>query len=253
MDENIFSGERLDSKSKLAKNNLIEHLARYELVKGKKESIVLDIGCGTGHGANILSRKFKTIYGVDTSEEGINYAKKNWNRKNTVFLIGSGTKIPFKKNTFDVAVAFEVFEHIKEWRKFLLEIRRVTKKNGRIYISTPNKDIYSPGSKKPINPHHFFEMTHKQFRKAMNTYFNIEDFLGQRTPIYNDHWIWKFVDPFLFTLKNVIPYKWNNTIKLKIINWIKPKLESSDIVFSNDPSWIKKSRQMVAICINKKE
>lgn len=252
MDENRFSGERLDSKSKLAKNNLLEHLARYHLVKGNKKSKVLDIGCGTGHGTNVLAKKFTHVFGLDTSEEGIEYAKKNWKKKNISFLVGSGTAMPFKNNTFDITVAFEVFEHIKNWKKFLEEIRRVTKRNGIIYISTPNKDIYSPGTKKPINPHHFFEMTEKQFKKAMNSYFKIEIFLGQRTPVYNDHWIWKIVDPLLFTFKRVIPYKWNNTLKLRIINWIKPELEPTDIIFSGESSWIKKSRQMVAICKNNK-
>lgn len=251
-DENQFEGERLDSKSKLSKNNLLEHLARYNLVRGEKDSNVLDIGCGAGHGSNLLSKHFKKIYGVDVSQEAISYAKRNWQRKNITFTVGSGTEIPFKENTFDITAAFEVFEHIKDWKKFLSELKRVTKRNGKIYISTPNKDIYSPGTKEPINPHHFFEMTEKQFKKALGSYFQIDEFLGQRTPIYNDHWIWRIVDPLLLILRGVLPYKFSNTLKLKIINWIKSELEPTDIVFSDDEIWVKKSRQMVAICTNEK-
>lgn len=252
MDENRFEGERLDSKSKLSKNNLLEHLVRYKLVNGKKNYIVLDVGCGTGHGSYLLSGKFKKIYAVDSSEDAIIYAKKNWQRKNIDFMVGSGTDIPFKKDTFDITVAFEVFEHIQDWRKFLSEIRRVTKKNGKIFISTPNKNIYSKGLKKPVNPHHFFEMTERQFKKALTSMFKIDKFMGQRTPVYNDHWIWKIIDPLLLNFKNIIPYRVNNTIKLKIINWIKPELEESDVVFLDDPIAIKKSRVMVAICSNRK-
>lgn len=252
MDENRFKGERLDSESKLSKNNLLEHLARYNLVKGEEDSSVVDIGCGAGYGSDLLARSFKSVHGVDVSQEAIDLAKKNWQKKNITFTAGSGTKIPFKESTFDIAVAFEVFEHIKDWQKFLSELKRVTKKNGMIYISTPNKNIYSPGTKKPINPHHFFEMTEYQFRKALVRYFRIDQFLGQRTPVYNDHWIWKIVDPLLFIFRNVIPYKMNNTIKLKIINRIKPELEYSDIVFSENAGDIKKSRVMIAICANKK-
>lgn len=252
MDQNRFEGERLDSKSNLSKNNLLEHLARYKLVIGEKDSIVLDIGCGSGHGSNVLSKRFKKIYGVDVSQEAIDYAKRNWQKKNIRFTVGSGTEIPFKENTFDVAVAFEVFEHIKDWRKFLLEIKRVTKESGKIYISTPNKNVYSPGTKKPINPHHFFEMTENQFREALSSYFQIDQLLGQRTPAYNDHWIWKIVDPLFFIFKNIIPYGMNNTIKLKIINWIKPDLDLKNIIFDSNKEWIKKSRQMLAICSNKK-
>lgn len=253
MDQNRFKGERLDSKSRLSKNNLLEHLARYKLVKEVRDGTVLDIGCGTGGGSNILAQRFRKVYGVDISSDAIAYGKKYWKRKNISFLVGSGTDIPFPANAFDVVAAFEVFEHIKEWEEFLAELRRVTKPNGKVYISTPNKDIYSPGTKKPINPHHFFEMTEKQFKNALKKYFRIDSFLGQRTPAYNDHWIWKIVDPFLSTFRGIIPYKFNNTLKLKIINLIKAELSPSDIVFSDESSWIKKSRQMVAICTNGKK
>lgn len=253
MNENVFKGERLDSKSNLAKNNLLEHLARYRLVTGKKQSMVLDIGCGSGHGTFALSKRFKTIIGVDVSSDAIEYATAHWNRPNIRYMTGSGTHIPFPADTFDIAVAFEVFEHIKDWKKFLSELRRVTKSDGQIYISTPNKYIYSPGTKKPINPYHQFEMTPEQFTSALRKYFHIEFLKGQRTPVYNDHWIWKLVDPILFLFKEVIPYKLNNTIKLKIINRIKPVLEPSDIVFYNDWKDVLRSRCMVAVCKNSKK
>ncbi len=252
MEENKFKGERLVAKSQVSKNVLIEHLARYRLVKGSKESIVLDIGCGTGAGSNILAKNFKRVYGVDISSDSIEYCKKNWKRKNISFLVGSGTDIPFPANTFDILAAFEVFEHIKDWKKFLSELKRVTKIHGKIYISTPNKDVYSPGTKKSINPYHFFEMTEKQFKKALSKDFKIDSFLGQRTPIYNDHWIWKIVDPFLFTFHGILPFKFHKALKFKIVNWIKPELSLKDIIFSDQQDWVKKSRQIVAICINNK-
>lgn len=247
-----FKGERLDAKNKTTKNNLVEHLARYRLVKGQRNSVVLDMGCGTGAGSNILAGTFEKVYGIDVSPEAIEYCKKYWKRKNLSFFIGSGTDIPFVKNTFDIVATFEVFEHIEDWGKFLLELKRVTKPQGKIYISTPNKDITSPGKEKPINPFHFFEMTEKEFRKALSEYFKIDSFLGQRTPIYNDHWIWKIVDPFLFTFNKVLPFEFGKSLKFKIINWIKPELSSEDIVFSDTPDWIRRSRQMLAICTNNK-
>jgi len=221
-------------------------------VEGDKSKIVLDIGCGSGHGSNVLAGKFKKVQGVDLAEEGIAYAKKYWKKQNITFKIGSGTAIPFKDNTFDIVVSFEVFEHIKEWKTFLKEIRRVTKKDGKIYLSTPNKDIYNPWSKTPINPHHVFEMRIDEFKDALKPYFKLETFLGQRTPVYNDHWIWKIFDPLAYNLRKIIPYKLNNSLKLKIINWIKPELDKSDIIFVSKPEDIRKSRTMVAICRNKK-
>lgn len=248
MRENRFKGERLDSKGRLARNNLIEHLARYNLVQGRKNSVVLDIGCGSGHGSFALSKRFKMVYGVDIAQDAIAYARKNWTGKNIHFQTGSGTNIPFPSGTFDMTVAYEVFEHIKDWRAFLSEMKRVTKKGGKVYISTPNKNMYSPGTLKPINPYHQFEMTPKEFKSALEECFTIEHLYGQRTPVYNDHWIWKIVDPLLFMLKDHIPYTFNNTLKLRIINVIKPKLEPTDVVFGKKKEWVERSRFMVAKC-----
>ncbi|MFA5062274.1 MAG: methyltransferase domain-containing protein [Patescibacteria group bacterium] len=254
---NRFGGERLDSKSNLSRNNLVEHLARYNLVSGNPESTVLDIGCGSGHGSHELSKKFKKIYGVDVSAEAISYAKENWSAPNVEFSCGSGTGIPFADNFFDVAAAFEVFEHVQDWRKFLSEIKRVVRNDGLVYISTPNREIYSPGTaagQKPNNPYHVFEMAVDEFKSALSEFFVIEKFYGQSTPVYNDRWFWKILNPVLLGLRhlNIISYKTSNTIKLKIINRIKPVLEPSDIVFYQDDNNIKKSRFMVAVCRAKK-
>src|SRR3989339_547093 len=209
MSGNKFGGERLESKSNLSRNNLLEHLARYRLVANNKNGvgIALDIGCGAGHGSNYLSNKFKQVYGVDLSPEAIDYAKKSWDTTNINFLCGSGTEIPFGDNFFDVVTAFEVFEHIEDWPKFLEEISRVVKKEGLVYISTPNKDIYNPHTKKPVNPHHFFEMRIGEFKDALNKFFVIKKFYGQRTPVYNDHWVWKIVNPILYIFRFFISYK----------------------------------------------
>jgi ubiquinone/menaquinone biosynthesis C-methylase UbiE len=251
-DQNRFGGERLDSASALSKNNLLEHLIRYKFVAGNSNQIALDIGCGSGHGSSTLAQKFKEVHGVDISHEAIDYAKTYWQQPNINFKVGDSLNIPFPDNTFDVVVAFEVFEHLTDWRKFLSEIKRVLKPDGIVYISTPNKTLYSPGTKKPINPHHIFEMTIPEFKAALSEFFALKTIYGQRTPVYNDHWVWNIVNPILFTFKRIIPYKVNNTLKLKIINWIKPELEESDIILKDDSSWLERSRFMVGVCINKK-
>ncbi len=250
--QNRFGGERLDSKSSLAQNNLLEHIIRYTFVTGDLQHSVLDIGCGSGHGSSTLATKFKEVHAVDISTEAIDYAKEHWQLPNIHFQTGDSLAMSFKENSFDVVVAFEVFEHLTDWRTFLSEIKRVLKPGGLLYISTPNKTLYSPGTKKPINPHHVFEMTIPEFKSALNEFFVLRTMYGQRTPVYNDHWIWSMVNPILFTFKSIIPYKVNNTLKLRIINRIKPVLEESDIVLKDDPSWLEQSRFMLGVCVNKK-
>lgn len=252
MSGNKFGGERLESASALSKNNLLEHLARYNLVESMSDGRVLDLGCGSGHGSKRLSEKFTKVTALDVSQQALDYAKDNFFATNIDYVLASGDKMPFEDNCFDTVVAFEVFEHVSNWRGLLSEIKRVAKPNSKIYISTPNKDLYSPGTSKPINPHHAFEMTESEFKAALKEFFILENFYGQRTPIYNDHWIWSIVNPILFAGKNIFSYKFNNTAKLKIINWIKPVLNENDIVFKADESFVKKSRFFLAVCKNNK-
>ena len=50
MEENKFGGERLDSKSSLARNGLVEHLARYNMVSGNVRKALFWIsGADPGH------------------------------------------------------------------------------------------------------------------------------------------------------------------------------------------------------------
>lgn len=244
---NVFAGERLDSKSHLSRNLVTESMARYRLITDVP-GVVLDAGCGTGYGCHMLARNGHQVYGMDISREAICYAKKNWNSYNVSYLVASGTDIPFPDNTFDTVVSYEVLEHICRWVKFLYELRRITKPRGKIYLSTPNREVYSPNG--TINPYHYFEMNLDEFREALGDFFRIERVLGQRTPTYNDHWIWKVVNPLFSALK--LNRKTRNTLNLHIINWIKPNLTMNDVVFSDKEEEIRKSWFMVAIATPRK-
>ena len=97
--ENKFGGERLESKSSLSRNNLLEHLARYRLLPGG-DFKVLDLGCGAGHGSNLLAEKYSQVTGLDISIDAIDYAKKNWSRPNIDFVVGDSMSIPFESGSF---------------------------------------------------------------------------------------------------------------------------------------------------------
>jgi DNA repair exonuclease SbcCD ATPase subunit len=69
-------------------------------------------------------------------------------------------------------VAFEVIEHLDNWREVLLEARRVLAPAGQIVISTPNK-LYYTESRGPTgaNPFHVHEFDFEEFQSELRGVF----------------------------------------------------------------------------------
>lgn len=106
-------------------------------IKGKK---ILDYGCGYG-GISLALDKFspELIYGIDISREGIEYAKKEAESKGiktASFIVYDGKKVPYKDNFFDTILLYDVVEHLQDPEYTLIEIKRILKKGGSVYIIT---------------------------------------------------------------------------------------------------------------------
>jgi ubiquinone/menaquinone biosynthesis C-methylase UbiE len=150
-----------------------EHFSRYafaaRLSEGKR---VLDAGCGTGYGTAELSRTAAQAVGLDISHDAINYGRLHYSLENMRFLQASCTAMPFREGSFDLVAAFEVIEHLRDWRGFLLELRRVLTAGGQCVISTPNKDYYSESrGHTGANPYHEHEFTFDEFRQELLSVF----------------------------------------------------------------------------------
>lgn len=119
---------------------LIPHLAqtiKKLMVKNQLQK-VLDVGCGTGRLVKFLNSKGFVAFGCDNCPNAVRVAQK-LNNKLTIKL-ASATKLPFKKNSFDLVTAISVIEHLthNEGKKFLEEAKRVLKPKGYIFLVTPN-------------------------------------------------------------------------------------------------------------------
>ncbi|RLG16460.1 class I SAM-dependent methyltransferase [Candidatus Pacearchaeota archaeon] len=99
---------------------------------------VLDIGCGRGRDLMIAKKYADSnqlkLYGIDIQIE-----KNLKNRGIRLFKIDiERERLPFPDETFDIVIANQVLEHIKEIFWVSNEICRVLKKNGRFIIGVPN-------------------------------------------------------------------------------------------------------------------
>lgn len=103
----------------------------------KKDSLILDYGCGYGRILNELyDRGFSNLIGVDFSSEMIKRAKL-LNSKIAYKVVKSG-EIPCEDNTLDAVLLLAVLTCVHEdevQNKIMSEIRRVLKPSGLIYIN----------------------------------------------------------------------------------------------------------------------
>jgi SAM-dependent methyltransferase len=112
-------------------------------LKNKK---VLNIGCGFGwFELNAVDRGVQQMVSIEISAEDLKTAKENIINKKVIFKIGSAIKLPFENNYFDTVVAWEVIEHIPKNTedKMFKEVKRVLRKKGAFYLSTPYDSFLS--------------------------------------------------------------------------------------------------------------
>jgi SAM-dependent methyltransferase len=167
-----FTGERV-VPGQVNDDLWAEHISRYAFAaRGAAGASVLDIGCGTGYGTSELARSGLSAVGIDIAPEAVAYGRAHYGQPNLSFVAASATGLPFADSTFDLVTAFEVIEHLSEWRGLLAEAHRVLRPEGVFLVSTPNQLYYteSRGAEGP-NPFHVHEFELAEFQSALAEFF----------------------------------------------------------------------------------
>ena len=100
---------------------------------------ILDAGCGDGCLTAILAKHQAHSFGIDLDKKAIEFAEmklKNL-RLQAEFKMASVYQSGYENEFFDAIVSSDVIEHLQEPMTFLLEIKRILKKDGIAVISTP--------------------------------------------------------------------------------------------------------------------
>ena len=143
-----------------------EALARYHFALrhlSPKSNLILDLGCGTGYGTSLLTKK-GTVIGLDIDTEAIFYAHKHYPK--ATFITASALKLPFPNNQVNAVVSFETIEHFSQTAKFISEVSRVLHTNGLFILSTPNGKSNSPYHVKYFTPSTLTKSLKKKFRRV---------------------------------------------------------------------------------------
>jgi len=116
-------------------SNFIENLKDTVAPLGNINKVI-DIGCGEGFVINSLD--LPDITGIDISKNALKLAKDR--NRNCNLCAGSVYELSFKKDSFDLAIATEVLEHLENPERALEEIRRVSR--NYCLLSVPNEPYF---------------------------------------------------------------------------------------------------------------
>jgi len=112
------------------KDKVIYNIIRKTNGTGRK---LLDLGCGMGHTASLLSNLVDVV-GIDFSQEAMRIANKE---SNGAFLCGDAQALPFSDRSFNYVVAKDILEHVPNDHQVLDEILRVCKDGAMLLMYLP--------------------------------------------------------------------------------------------------------------------
>ena len=112
------------------------YLLAAELVGGKD---VLEVACGAGVGLGLLSRRARSVTGIDIDENNCRTARETYECEPRVTVErADATCLPFRDGSFDVVVVFEALYYLPSVEAFLWEVDRVLRPQGLLIVSTVN-------------------------------------------------------------------------------------------------------------------
>lgn len=153
------AGHRTASELKQATARLyLSEIRRYH---GPERGRLLEIGCGEGDLLELAEADGWQVTGVEFSSEAGKIARQRL--KNGEVRCGELSKAGLASGHFDLCVVSDVIEHVRSPLDFLLEIHRVLKPGGTLFIATPSIDSWSA---------RFMKQKWMEFKAEHLTYFD---------------------------------------------------------------------------------
>lgn len=168
---------------------------------------VVDVGCGSGVGANVMSQEADFVWGIDKNPLSIQFAREAFTReKNGEYYSGQLTYdvIDMLNDTrtfmtFDIVVAIEIIEHVWDVNGFVNGLKRFTKKDKHgnnvrempteFFLSTPNRNNHKIRKDRPENTFHVREYTSQEYVALLSKHFETVELMndkGEPVPVDTD-------------------------------------------------------------------
>ena len=146
--------------------NVQESAARYAFAAtAARCARVLDVASGNGLGSELLLRSgARFVVGVEADAGAVVGAACG-----PSFVRADATALPFRDGCYDLVVSFETIEHVADANRMVAECRRVLRRGGCLYLSTPNRRVTSW---LPPNPFHVREFTTREMIALVRRHFD---------------------------------------------------------------------------------
>ena len=127
--------------------DLLYHAARSVSVRRKlrllkpyqsKQSLLLDVGAGTGFFLRAAKKRGWTVTGIEPNPTARNLA--NLKHPNSVLDASALHTLP--ENSFDVITLWHVLEHLPNLEDDIIKLQKLLKPNGRIVVAVPNYNSF---------------------------------------------------------------------------------------------------------------
>ncbi len=164
-----ISAERTDIDHPYLSPFFFQQQKAYALaLKYCKNKRVLEIGSGSGYGADRIASIAKEVIAIDKDKISIDKCKNKFKNENLKFL-NTSIEEYYPKEKVDLVISFQVLEHIspKKVKLYLNKISLALNKNGVCIISTPNSKTSSYNE----NPYHYKEYTAMELKDLLSSYF----------------------------------------------------------------------------------
>ena len=151
-----------------------EHLSAYHFARQFSNGRLLEVGFGDGYGSSFLAESAREVKAIDLFDRNVTAAAAKYLKPNLQFMKMNATDLQWPDDTFDLTCSFQVIEHIPQalMASYVAEIKRVTKRDGVVCLSTLNlKKNQKPGKPYLKSPHHDKEFTAKDLTDLLNPFF----------------------------------------------------------------------------------
>ncbi len=103
----------------------------------RSNSLVLDVGCGTGASSLACSEQLDQsgmVIGMDRSRPMVEEARRKRGGADITWMCADATQLPIASRVIDVVIAMHLWPHLRQPVQTLREWRRVLKRRGHLLI-----------------------------------------------------------------------------------------------------------------------